>query len=86
MEAEMVPEDNNVLVIDGESLEVALKHCPGLLTSVSMKAFRVVCCRMTPLQKSQVVKLVKHTEAKPITAAVGDGMHIYIHNHINYMT
>lgn len=73
MDAEMVPDDNTVLVVDGESLDLALKSCPSLLCDVSMKAFRVVCCRMTPLQKSQVVRMVKQTAAKPTTAAVGDG-------------
>ena len=38
-----------------------------------MEAFRVVCCRMTPLQKAQVVHMVKTSHGNPITAAVGDG-------------
>jgi phospholipid-translocating ATPase len=73
MQDEMIDDDNNVLVIDGETIEVALKHYPQLLCDVSMKVFRVICCRMTPLQKSQVVRMVKNTPRRPITAAVGDG-------------
>ena len=30
-------------------------------------------CRMSPLQKSEIVKMMKNSPLKPITAAVGDG-------------
>ena len=33
----------------------------------------VVCCRMSPLQKAEIVKMMKNSPLKPITAAVGDG-------------
>lgn len=32
----------------------------------------VICCRMTPLQKAQVVELVKRYK-KAVTLAIGDG-------------
>jgi P-type E1-E2 ATPase len=32
-----------------------------------------VCCRMSPLQKSEIVKMMKTSPEKPITAAIGDG-------------
>jgi len=32
----------------------------------------VICCRMTPLQKAQVVELVKKYK-KAVTLAIGDG-------------
>lgn len=68
------------LVIDGKTLRYAtspilrkdfLKLCMSVTT--------VLCCRMTPLQKASVVKLVrkglKHVNggAEPVTAAIGDG-------------
>lgn len=73
IDQETSSDENNVLVIDGESLAIALKDYHSLLCSVAMKAFRVICCRMTPLQKSQVVKMVKDTPQKPLCAAIGDG-------------
>ncbi|KAG7254295.1 hypothetical protein CRUP_014076, partial [Coryphaenoides rupestris] len=33
----------------------------------------VLCCRMAPLQKAQIVKLIKASKERPITLAVGDG-------------
>ena len=32
----------------------------------------VICCRVTPLQKAQVVELVKHYK-QAVTLAIGDG-------------
>lgn len=42
------------LIIDGVSLGIALNSCPTLLRKVAMACEAVVCCRMSPLQKSQV--------------------------------
>lgn len=72
-EQEMSPDENFVLIIDGETIDVAFKYCQARLCTVAMQSFRVVCCRMTPLQKSQVVKMVKDTPGHPKTAAIGDG-------------
>jgi phospholipid-translocating ATPase len=34
----------------------------------------VICCRVSPLQKAEVVKLIKnHYDFKPVTLAIGDG-------------
>ncbi|RMC06567.1 hypothetical protein DUI87_16004 [Hirundo rustica rustica] len=33
----------------------------------------VLCCRMAPLQKAQIVKLIKLSKEHPITLAIGDG-------------
>ena len=38
-----------------------------------MRCDAVLCCRMTPAQKAQIVRLVKKSKNKPITAAIGDG-------------
>ena len=63
-----------VLVIDGAALDVALsdaKH-KNLLLHLAMLCEGVICCRVSPLQKAMVVKLVKdglHT----MTLAIGDG-------------
>ncbi|XP_010776781.1 probable phospholipid-transporting ATPase VD, partial [Notothenia coriiceps] len=62
-----------ILVIDGRTLDWALQEDlkeDFLLLSCSCKA--LLCCRSTPLQKSQVVRLVRDQLAV-MTLAVGDG-------------
>lgn len=63
------------LVIDGISLAYALhESISGLLLDISTRCQAVVCCRMSPLQKAEVVRLIKQRAAgKPVTAAIGDG-------------
>ena len=63
-----------VLVIDGAALDDALsdKRHKDLLLHLAMLCEGVICCRVSPLQKAMVVKLVKdglHT----MTLAIGDG-------------
>ncbi|XP_053742778.1 phospholipid-transporting ATPase ID [Synchiropus splendidus] len=61
------------LVITGQCLALALDpEVEQLLLGVSCLCQTVICCRVTPLQKAQVVELVK--KHKPVvTLAVGDG-------------
>jgi P-type E1-E2 ATPase len=33
----------------------------------------VVCCRLTPGQKAQILRLIKQSNPNKITAAIGDG-------------
>ncbi|OON21187.1 phospholipid-translocating P-type ATPase, flippase [Opisthorchis viverrini] len=68
------------LVIDGVSLQHALHPSMRMaFLDLCMKVTTVLCCRMTPLQKASVVKLVQvgltelNRGSKPVTAAVGDG-------------
>lgn len=42
------------LMMDGSSIAIAYRHCPELLRIVAMSCEAVVCCRMSPLQKSEV--------------------------------
>ncbi|KAJ9577646.1 hypothetical protein L9F63_005776, partial [Diploptera punctata] len=64
------------LIVDGQSLHFALnstdKHRESF-SEVCKACTAVICCRMSPLQKCQVVQLVKSFSEKPITAAIGDG-------------
>uniref|UniRef100_A0A672JEA8 Phospholipid-transporting ATPase n=1 Tax=Salarias fasciatus TaxID=181472 RepID=A0A672JEA8_SALFA len=61
------------LVINGHSLAYALERGVErdfLRTACLCRA--VICCRVTPLQKAQVVELVK-TYKRAVTLAIGDG-------------
>lgn len=61
------------LLIDGKSLTVALRDLPDRFREVTTKCVAVLCCRLSPLQKSEVVSLVKNGKENYITAAIGDG-------------
>ena len=44
-----------------------------IFLEVAKEAVAVICCRVSPLQKSQVVKLMKNFDKTKITLAIGDG-------------
>ena len=61
------------LVIDGKSLTFALeKHLEKQFLELAVLCKAVICCRVSPLQKALVVKLVKRN-LKAILLAIGDG-------------
>uniref|UniRef100_A0A672Z2Z7 Phospholipid-transporting ATPase n=1 Tax=Sphaeramia orbicularis TaxID=375764 RepID=A0A672Z2Z7_9TELE len=61
------------LVINGHSLAHALEaDMEGEFVSTACACKAVICCRVTPLQKAQVVELIKKHK-KAVTLAVGDG-------------
>ncbi|KAJ7080403.1 hypothetical protein B0H15DRAFT_1025227 [Mycena belliarum] len=63
-----------VLVIDGTALGHALaeEHNKTLLLRLAMLCEGVICCRVSPLQKALVVRLVKEGIGA-MTLAIGDG-------------
>uniref|UniRef100_A0AAY4EQR9 Phospholipid-transporting ATPase n=1 Tax=Denticeps clupeoides TaxID=299321 RepID=A0AAY4EQR9_9TELE len=61
------------LVVDGASLSLALREHEKLFMEVCKNCSAVLCCRMAPLQKAKVVRLLKTSLEKPITLAIGDG-------------
>jgi len=61
------------LIIDGKSLGFALeKETSGVFLELGVMCKAVICCRVSPLQKALVVKLVKKN-LKAILLAIGDG-------------
>nr|XP_008173119.1 phospholipid-transporting ATPase ID-like isoform X1 [Chrysemys picta bellii]XP_008173120.1 phospholipid-transporting ATPase ID-like isoform X1 [Chrysemys picta bellii]XP_023967180.1 phospholipid-transporting ATPase ID-like isoform X1 [Chrysemys picta bellii]XP_042702565.1 phospholipid-transporting ATPase ID-like isoform X1 [Chrysemys picta bellii] len=77
MKSRILPEEqaNGVygLVINGHSLAYALEGNLELeLVRTACMCKVVICCRVTPLQKAQVVELVKKYK-KAVTLAIGDG-------------
>ncbi|CAH8292742.1 unnamed protein product [Schistosoma turkestanicum] len=69
------------LIIDGKSLQYALHNSiRNAFLELCMSVTTVLCCRVTPLQKASIVKLVQIGLAKytrqgttPVIAAIGDG-------------
>lgn len=61
------------LIIDGKSLGYALdKEISKTFLELAIMCKAVICCRVSPLQKALVVKLVKKNQ-KAILLAIGDG-------------
>uniref|UniRef100_A0A8D2ZU09 Phospholipid-transporting ATPase n=1 Tax=Scophthalmus maximus TaxID=52904 RepID=A0A8D2ZU09_SCOMX len=70
------------LIIDGATLSAVMR--PGqedsssgnykeIFLEICRNCSAVLCCRMAPLQKAQIVKLIKDSKEHPITLAIGDG-------------
>ncbi|XP_060754841.1 phospholipid-transporting ATPase IH isoform X4 [Neoarius graeffei] len=69
------------LIIDGATLSAVLKPAQNgstgnykeIFLEICRNCSAVLCCRMAPLQKAQIVKLIKMSKEHPITLAIGDG-------------
>ena len=74
MRTEKVSEDiKYALVIDGVTLKYALEDATkDKVLAIGMNCASVICCRVSPKQKAQVVRLVKKG-LKVMTLAIGDG-------------
>ena len=69
------PLDSLGLIIDGATLKFCLTKENGvdkLFLELATRCKAVICCRVSPLQKALVVKLVKKHK-KAILLAIGDG-------------
>lgn len=61
------------LVADGRSFHYAMKYAKKEFSKLSKQCCCILGCRLSPLQKAEVVELVKNSHGKPITLAIGDG-------------
>jgi len=65
---------NLALVMTGSVLHEALRpECEQLFLDLALTCRAVIACRVSPLQKSLVVQLVKNNVKGAITLAIGDG-------------
>ncbi|XP_013928112.1 PREDICTED: phospholipid-transporting ATPase IB [Thamnophis sirtalis] len=66
-------ENDIALIIDGQTLKFALSfEVRQSFLDLALSCKAVICCRVSPLQKSEIVDMVKkHVNA--ITLAIGDG-------------
>ncbi|XP_039497624.1 phospholipid-transporting ATPase IF [Drosophila santomea] len=65
-------DDPEVLIIDGTTIAALLAHTPRQFADLALRCRAVLCCRLSPLQKCEIVTLIKRRK-KHITAAIGDG-------------
>ncbi|CAH1730930.1 probable phospholipid-transporting ATPase IA isoform X2 [Aphis gossypii] len=67
------PDNPLTLVIDGQSLKHALSHDLKMdFLELCMSCKSVICCRVSPMQKAEVVELVT-LNTRQVTLAIGDG-------------
>ncbi|KAJ8142262.1 hypothetical protein OY671_004581 [Metschnikowia pulcherrima] len=72
--AESVLDSSLALIIDGHSLGFALEpELEDLFIDLATRVRAVICCRVSPLQKALVVKMVKRKKKKSLLLAIGDG-------------
>jgi len=70
---ETVSTAESALVIDGRSLEYALSDdLKRDFMKIALNCKSVVCCRVSPFQKAEMVELVKDLTGE-VTLAIGDG-------------
>uniref|UniRef100_A0AAY4APX6 Phospholipid-transporting ATPase n=1 Tax=Denticeps clupeoides TaxID=299321 RepID=A0AAY4APX6_9TELE len=66
-------ENELALIIDGQTLKYALSfEVRQSFLDLALSCKAVICCRVSPLQKSEIVDMVKK-HVKAITLAIGDG-------------
>ncbi|XP_041931097.1 phospholipid-transporting ATPase IA isoform X3 [Alosa sapidissima] len=66
-------ENDFALIIDGKTLKYALTFgARQYFLDLALSCKAVICCRVSPLQKSEVVEMVKK-QVRVITLAIGDG-------------
>ena len=65
-------EDKTALVVDGQTLKYILTELPDLFLDLARSCSTVLACRVTPLQKGDLVRLVKES-LQVMVLAIGDG-------------
>lgn len=63
------------LVLDGRTVKFALEdeECRRLVYELGLASRSCVCCRLSPMQKRQLVELVRQMSPSTTTLAIGDG-------------
>lgn len=64
-----------VIIVDGKTLSLILGNVEmeKLFFTIALTASSIICCRVSPAQKAQVVKLSKRYGSSWISLAIGDG-------------
>ncbi|KAG5446249.1 Phospholipid-transporting ATPase IB [Clonorchis sinensis] len=67
-------ENDVALIVDGHTLEFALScECRKDFVEVALSCRSVICCRVSPWQKAELVRLVRTSVKDAVTLAIGDG-------------
>uniref|UniRef100_T1KTV3 Phospholipid-transporting ATPase n=1 Tax=Tetranychus urticae TaxID=32264 RepID=T1KTV3_TETUR len=70
---EVEPTPGSVLVVDGKSLKYALaSDIKAEFVDIALISTAVICCRVSPIQKAEIVDMVK-SKTGEVCLAIGDG-------------
>jgi len=72
LEKERQGNRNNAVIVDGKSLQFLIDNHADSFMDLCDFCKTVICCRVTPMQKALVVRMVQSLRKK-ITLAIGDG-------------
>ena len=62
------------LIIDGKTLTFATMEAnKRVFLELALICKAVICCRVSPLQKAEMVRMVQQKFSKEVTLAIGDG-------------
>ena len=63
------------MIIPGSVISMAIRDHRKIFETLLLKIRpeSVICCRMAPIQKAEVVRLVRNSKDSPMTLAIGDG-------------
>eukprot|EP00094_Tigriopus_californicus_P007466 TCALIF_07188-PA protein Name:"Similar to ATP11A Probable phospholipid-transporting ATPase IH (Homo sapiens)" AED:0.08 eAED:0.08 QI:0/-1/0/1/-1/1/1/0/972 len=66
---------NSSLIVDGKSILNIMKdeNAREQFCDVCLQRPTVIACRLSPIQKSQLVRMMKEADNRILTAAIGDG-------------
>lgn len=64
---------SNVIVCQSLGFILQSESSPEEFLQLALKCHSVICCRVTPSQKAEIVELVRRQVHGAITLAVGDG-------------
>ena len=76
-EADILSGQKKALIIESEALKLILSNDNLKVQRYFLKITKtletVICCRVSPRQKAEVVKLIKEDDPEVVTLAIGDG-------------
>jgi hypothetical protein len=61
-------EAGHVLIMDGVTVATALLHAPDLMRELCCACSAILCCRLSPIQKALIVRLVKNQKHEGVSA------------------
>ena len=68
------------IIIDQKAIKIINKEedLQKIFLNIVMHASSVICCRVSPIQKAQVIKMMKNYDKDGVALAVGDEVMMYL--------
>ena len=68
------------IIIDQKAIKIINEEedLQKIFLNIVMHASSVICCRVSPIQKAQVIKMMKNYDKDGVALAVGDEVMMYL--------